>query len=127
VNTYKSIAAVALVALPLTQAGGCGGEGGPARSATHAGDGITQFGDPNGPKNYANQGASGKLKFDRTYNAHKQKPSDVQNCRWTLYYFDAEGVYHLVKKGNYSNAKVKVGAQATRKFFLKSLQCGLWE
>lgn len=126
-NTYKSIAVVALVALPLTQAGGCGGEGGPARSASHAGDGITQFGNPNGPNNYANQGATGKLLWGKTYNAHKQHPTNVENCRWSLYSIDPNGVTHFIKKGNYANAKIKVGEQVSRKFYLKSLECGLWE
>lgn len=122
------IATIALAAVTnMGSTAACGGSGGPARSAAHAGDGITQFGDPKGPKNYANSGATGKLLWNRTYNAHKQNASDVQNCRWSLYSIDPEGVTHFIKRGNYSNAKIKVGTQVTRKFYLKSLECGLWE
>lgn len=121
-----TVAGAALICLStMGAASSC--EGSPARSATAAGDGITQFGNPNGPKNYANEGATGKLKWGVTYNAHKQNPTDVENCRWSLFAIDPEGVTHFIKKGNYANAKIKVGEQRTRRFFLKSLECGLWE
>lgn len=119
--------ASAVIGMVALAGQGCGGQGGPSRSAAHAGDGITQFGDPAGPKNYANEGATGKLKWDKTYNAHKQHPTDVENCRWSLYSIDPMGRTTFIKKGNYATAKIKVGAQATRKFYLKSLECGLWE
>jgi len=125
VTTIAGVLAVCAVVMGNTAS--CGGPGGPARSATAAGDGITQFGNPNGPKNYANSGATGKLKWGVTYNAHKQHPTDVQNCRWSLYSIDPEGVTHFVKRGTYANAKIRVGEQVTRKFYLKSLECGLWE
>lgn len=106
--------------------GPSGRGGGPARSASHAGDGATQFGVPGKP-GYANEGATGKLVWNKTYNAHKQHPADVENCRWSLFSIDAEGVTEFRAKGNYANAKVKVGEQVTVKWYLKSLNCGLWE
>jgi hypothetical protein len=114
---------VAVTAMIVAAAQGCGEH---AQSPTHAGDGITQFGDGTN-KNYANKGSTGKLKFDTTYNAHKQNPQDVQNCEWSLYMMDSLGRTTFIKKGTYANAKIKVGAQVTRKVYLKSLDCGLWE
>lgn len=120
----------ALTLLPLATTKGCGapgtGGGGPARSASYAGDGATQFGVPGKP-GYANEGATGKLRWGRTYNAHQQHAADVQNCRWRLYTIDAEGGVEFRAQGTYANAKIKVGEQVTVKWFLKSLNCGLWQ
>jgi hypothetical protein len=109
-----------------TAACGSGGGGGPARSATHAGDGITQFGDGS-DRNYANKGSTGKLKWGKTYNAHKVNPQDVQNCKWSLYKMDSLGRTTFIKKGGYATAKINVGEQVTQKVYLKSLDCGIWE
>lgn len=126
----KIVTALMLAALPLatSAAKGCSSSdgGGPARSAAYAGDGVTQFGEPGKP-GYANKGASGKLRWGKTYNAHKQNPGDVQNCRWSLYSIDAEGLTEFRAKGNYANAKINVGTQRTVQWFLKSLNCGLWQ
>lgn len=93
------------------------------------GDGITQFGYDDGSKdvNYANKGATGKLRFGKTYNAHKVNPQDVQNCEWSLYMMDKLGRTTFIKSGHYGTAKINVGAQVTRKVYLKSLDCGNWE
>jgi hypothetical protein len=117
----------AICGMTMGAASSCGGSGGkPARSASRAGNGVTQFGVP-GKSGYANRGATGKLKWDKTYNAHKVNAADVENCRWSLYSIDSEGVTKFIKKGNYANAKIRVGEQVTRKFYLKSLDCGFWE
>lgn len=130
----KIVATIGVVAFAaaanLGAASSCGGSGGgPARSATKAGDGITQFGYDDGSKNvnYANKGATGKLRFGRTYNAHKVNPQDVQNCEWSLYMMDKLGRTTFIKSGHYGTAKINVGAQVTRKVYLKSLDCGIWE
>jgi hypothetical protein len=120
------LASITLVALPLTQAGGCGGGGKPSLSETYAGDGITQFGTKGGTS-YADKGASGKLKWGKTYHAHKQNASDVQNCKWSLYYIGSDHKVVDINKGGYGTAKVNVGKQVTRKVYLKSLNCGLWQ
>lgn len=126
--TIAGVAAVSVMVMGNTAS--CGGSGGgPARSASYAGDGITQFGYDDGSKNvnYANKGATGKLRFNKTYNAHKQNPGDVENCRWSLYSIDSLGRTEFKSKGTYANAKIKVGDQVTRKWYLKSLDCGLWQ
>jgi hypothetical protein len=122
------ICLLVLVCIPtMGAAQSCGGgSGGPARSATHAGDGITQFGDGT-KRNFANQGSSGKLRWGKTYNAHKVNAQDVENCRWSLYRMDSLGRTVFIKRGNYANAKIKVGEQVTQRIYLKSLDCGLWE
>jgi len=107
---------------------GCGGSGkGPARSASYAGDGVTQFGDPNGAKTYANEGASGKLKWGVTYKAVAIDSTDRTNCEWRLYTINSEGVTTFLKKGGYLTAKINFGEQKTKRVFLKSLECGLWK
>lgn len=105
----------------------CGGSG--SGSSKAAGDGITQFGYDDGSSsvNYANKGASGKLRFNTTYNAHKVNAQDVQNCEWSLYMMDSLGRTTFIKKGGYATAKINVGSQVTRKVYLKSLDCGVWE
>lgn len=127
---WKKIAAVTLVGScslsTMGAAKGCDDSDGPARSATHAGDGITQFGDGT-DRNYANKGSTGKLKWNRTYNAHKTNPQDVENCEWSLYRIDKLGRTVFIKKGGYGTAKVNVGEQVTQKVYLKSLDCGFWE
>jgi hypothetical protein len=125
----KIIATTAIAVLPLAvnAAKGCSNEGGgPARSASYAGDGITQFGTVNG-KNYADEGASGKLKWGVTYKAVAIDSTDRQNCKWSLYTINAEGETVFVKKGGYMTAKINFGQQRSKKVYLKSLECGLWK
>jgi hypothetical protein len=125
--TLAAVLGICLSTMGAAQSCGPSGDGGgPARSASHAGDGATQFGVPGKP-GYANEGATGKLVWGKTYNAHKTHPSNVQNCRWSLYSIDAEGVTEFRAKGTYANAKIRVGEQVTVKWYLKSLNCGLWE
>jgi hypothetical protein len=94
----------------------CGGPNGPARSASYAGDGVTEFGNPNG-----------KLKWGVTYSAHYVDTTDRQNCKWSLYAINRNGETTFIKRGNYLNAKVNVGEQRTKKVYLKSIECGLWK
>lgn len=121
----KLYATITLVALPLapTLPLSCGGGGGgPARNASYAGDGVTEFGP-------ASAGVSGKLQWGKTYSAHYVDTTDRQNCRWSLYSISKQGNHELVMmaKGNYFNAKINVGQQFTKRVYLKSLECGLWK
>jgi hypothetical protein len=111
------IALLVCVCIPtMGAAQSCGGPNGPARSASYAGDGITQFGAPNG-----------KLKWGVTYSAHYTDTTDRQNCKWSLYTINSNGETTFIKRGNYLNAKVNVGEQRTKKVYLKSIECGLWK
>lgn len=103
------------------------GSGDKAAEASYAGDGATQFGDPNGAKTYANEGASGKLKWGVTYKAVAIDSTDRTNCEWSLYTINSEGVTTFLKKGGYLTAKINFGEQKTKRVFLKSLECGLWK
>lgn len=111
------IALLVCVCIPtMGAAQSCGGPNGPARSASYAGDGITQFGP-----------IPGKLKWSVTYSAHYVDTTDRQNCRWSLYAINKNGETTFIKKGNYLNAKINVGEQVTKKVYLKSMECGLWK
>lgn len=125
----KAIAVAGIVVVILT---GCdpatGGKR--AKSASFAGDGITQVGNHCADYkkcSYANKGASGKIKWNTTYNAHKVNPTDVQNCEWSVFSVNSEGVTKFLKKGHYGNAKIRFEEASTVKVYLKSIECGIWE
>ena len=103
------------------------GSGNKATEASYASDGATQFGDPNGKDTFANEGATGKLKWGVTYRARYIDTTDRTNCSWKLYTISAGGVVTIIKKGNYLNAKINVGEQVTKRVFLKSEECGNWK
>jgi hypothetical protein len=104
----------------VAAAQGCGGTDSPSRSAAYAGDGNTQFGTQA-------EGVSGKLKWGVVYKAVYENTTDRQNCKWSLYTINSNGVANVVKRGNYFNAKIKVEKPNTVKVYLKSIECGLWK
>lgn len=114
------IATVAAVVLPLaTAAEGCEAQdnGGKPETAKprYAGDGVTQFTD------------GGVLQFGRGYKAVYVDTTDRQNCRWSLYTINAEGVTKVIKSGRYRTANIKVEKPARVKVYLKSSECGNWK
>lgn len=106
-------------------ANSCGGSGGPARSASYAGDGNTQFG--NGGTDYANAGAPGKLLFGVGYKAVAQSGADRSNCEWKVYSVTRQGVTRVAGKGGYGTANIKVEKPDNAKVYLRSVGCGLWK
>lgn len=109
------LATVAAVVLPLaTTAEGCEDKGGPP-PARYAGDGVTQFTD------------TGVLQFGRGYKAVYVDTTDRQNCRWSLYTINAEGVTKVIKSGRYRTANIKVEKPTRVKVYLKSSECGNWK
>jgi hypothetical protein len=121
---FKKCIAVASIALSIgLQAKSCSdsnGGGGPARNAAYAGDGVTQFGT-------ASDGVSGKLKWNTTYRATAVHSTNRQNCKWSLFTINSEGVAKVVGKGDYLHAKIIVEKPNTVKVYLKSMECGLWK
>jgi hypothetical protein len=114
----KSIAVAGMLFLIV----GCktNGGNGPARNSAYAGDGNTKFGT-------VAEGASGKLKWNTTYRATAVHSTNRQNCHWSLYTINSDGVAKVVGRGSYFNAKIIVEKPDTVKVYLKSMECGLWK